>query len=79
MGSERDKADRGDNLRTYRMVFPAWEGPMPCSVKGCSCWASTRTAMRVHFWHRHIRDTVVILEEGNLPHPLCLLCDMLVM
>ena len=35
--------------------------------------------MRVHFWHRHVRDTVVILEEGNLPHPRCPLCDMLVL
>ena len=23
----------------------------------------------VHFWHRHVRETVVILEEGNIPHP----------
>ena len=23
--------------------------------------------MRMHFWHWHVRDTVVILKEGNLP------------
>ena len=34
--------------------------------------------MRVHFWHRHVRDTVAILEEGNLPHLWCPLCDMMV-
>ena len=34
--------------------------------------------MRVHFWRRHVRDTVIILEEGNLPHPQCEKCDMLV-
>ena len=34
--------------------------------------------MRVHFWKRHVRDTVIILEEGNLPHPRCEKCDMLV-
>ena len=34
--------------------------------------------MRVHFWRRHVRDTVIILEEGNLPHPWCENCDMLV-
>ena len=34
--------------------------------------------MKVHFWQRHVRDTVVILEEGNLPHPRFLLCDMMV-
>ena len=30
-------------------------------------------------WHRKIRDTVMILEEGNLTHPQCPLCDMLVL
>ena len=34
--------------------------------------------MRVHFWRRHVRDTFIILEEGNLPHPRCENCDMLV-
>ena len=34
--------------------------------------------MRVHFLHRHILNTMVILEEGNLPHPRCARCDMLV-
>ena len=34
--------------------------------------------MRVHFWHWHVRDIVVILEDGNIPHPRCRLCDMLV-
>ena len=37
-----------------------------------------RTAMRVHFWRRHVRDTVLILEEGNLPRTRCDYCDMLV-
>ena len=32
--------------------------------------------MRVHFVHRHVQDTVVMLEEGNLPHPWCARCDM---
>ena len=34
--------------------------------------------MRVHFLHRHVLDTEVILEEGNSPHPRCARCDMLV-
>ena len=34
--------------------------------------------MRVHFWRRNVRNTVIILEEGNLPHPRCENCDMLV-
>ena len=39
---------------------------------------AARTEMRVHFVHRHVLDTVVILEEGNFPHPRCARCNMLV-
>ena len=48
-------------------------------MEGCPGRAGTRTAMRVHFWRRHVRDIVIILEEGNLPHPSCSRCDMLVL
>ena len=34
--------------------------------------------MRMHFFNRHVRDIVIILEEGNLPHPRCPQCNMLV-
>ena len=34
--------------------------------------------MLVHFMHWNVLDTVVLLEEGNLPHPRCPRCDMLV-
>ena len=34
--------------------------------------------MRVHFWRRHVRDVVIILEEGKLPHPRCPRCNMFV-
>ena len=34
--------------------------------------------MRVHFWHRHVRDTVLILEEGNLPYPRFPMCIIMV-
>ena len=34
--------------------------------------------MRMHFFNRHVRDIVIILEEGNLPHPRFPRCDMLV-
>ena len=36
-------------------------------------------AMQVHFWHRHVWDTVAILVEGNLLHPQFPLCDILVL
>ena len=37
---------------------------------------AARTEMREHFVHRHVLDTVVMLEEGNFPHQLCAWCDM---
>ena len=37
-------------------------------IKGGSGRAAMRATMRVHFWHRHLWDTVVILEEDNLSH-----------
>ena len=79
LGSEGDKADGGgDKQRTYRMVFTTREVPRPCPVEGLSGRASTQASMRVHFWHWHIRDTGVILEEGDIPYPRRPLCGMLV-
>ena len=72
-----DAATGGEEQKTYRMEFPKG-GTKECPVEGCPGRAGTRTAMRVHFWRRYVRDTVIILEEGNLPHPRCENCDMLV-
>ena len=48
-------------------------------VEGCSGRELTWIVMRMHFWYRQVRDTVVILEEVNPPHPLCALCKMLLL
>ena len=61
--------------QTYRIEFPKG-GAKACPVEGCLGRSGTRTAMQVHFWRRHVRDIVIILEEGNLPHPRCTNCDM---
>ena len=50
----------------YKMSFPAKDGRRQCPVEGCPGVSATRAAMWVHFVHRHVHDTVVILEEGNL-------------
>ena len=47
-------------------------------VEGCRGWAATRAALRVNFLHRHIRDTMVILEDDKLHYPLCPRCYILV-
>ena len=38
-----------------------------------------RTGLHVHLLHRHVQDTGIIAEEGNLPHPQYLRCGMLMM
>ena len=68
----------GDGPWTFRMTFPEKGGPRNYPLEGCPGRVATRTAKRVHFLHRHVLDTVVILEEGNLPHPRCPRCDILV-
>ena len=45
-------------------------------MEGCPGVLATRTAMQVHFVHRNVHDTVVILEEGNPPLPRCPRCDL---
>ena len=60
------------------MAFPDKGGLRSCPVEGCPGRAATKTEMRVHFLHRHVLDTVVILEKGKLTHPQCTLCNMLV-
>ena len=34
--------------------------------------------MQLHYLHLHVLDTVVMMEEVNLPYPRCTRCDMLV-
>ena len=60
------------------MAFPAKVGQRSCPVNGFPGQAATRMAMRVHFMHRHVLDTVVILEEVDIPHTRCPRCDMMV-
>ena len=60
------------------MTFLAKVGPRNCPVEGCLGRVATRTSTWVHFLHRHFLDTIVIMEDGNLPHPRCARCCMLV-
>ena len=62
--------------RTYKMHFSTKGGRRRCPVEGCPGVLATQAAMQVHFVHQHVHDTVVILEEGNLPLPRCPWCDL---
>ena len=55
----------GGEPHTYRMAFLTKGGSRSCLVKGYPGRAGMRTAMRMHFFNRHVRDIVIILEEGN--------------
>ena len=48
-----------------------------CPVEGCQGQAENQTGIRVHFVHRHVRETMFIVEEGSLPHPLFTQCNFL--
>ena len=72
------KKTTGGETSTYKMGLPTDEGTWNCPVERCTGRAATRTAMQVHFFHRHVQDTVIILEEGNLPQLWGPHCNMLV-
>ena len=72
--------DHGPRRKSKKLQegFSNRDGDEDFPVDQCRGRTTMRTAVRVHFLHRHIRDTVIILEEGNLPHPQCPKCNMLV-
>ena len=60
------------------MEFLTADSPWRFTVEGCPERSATRMAILVNFMHLHVRDTVVILDKGNPPHPRCPQCDILV-
>ena len=40
---------------------------------------SSQSALQVHFVHCHVREILVVLEEGNHPLRRCPKCDIFVM
>ena len=63
--------------QTYRVSFPILVGPRDLPVEGCKGMSGMSTGLRVYFLYSHVRDTMVILDEGNLPHSQCPCCDIL--
>ena len=64
--------------QTYWMLLSTAAELRKFLVEGCRGRSEMRMAIRVHFFHRHVRDTVVILEEGKLTHPRQPRCDIMV-
>ena len=55
--------------QTYWMSFLSAAELQDCPIEGCRGRAATRAALRAHLFYRNVRDTVVIMEEGNLTLP----------
>ena len=67
----------------YRVSYPIAAGFIGFIEGGCKGRVMMRTNLHIHFVHRHMGNTVLILEEGNRPHPFCPAwngpaCDMFV-
>ena len=69
-----------ENMMAFKYlgkVMTAGDGDWPAVVgnlrKARKSWGRLSLIL-----HQHVLDTVVILEEGNLTHPQCLQCNMLV-
>ena len=76
--SSYSSSDLYDEAQTYRVSFLKHLSRLWCLVAGCLGGASSRTNLRIHFVHCHVRDAIVILEEGNRPYPRFPQCDMFV-
>ena len=64
--------------QTYWVSLPAILEKIRCPVEDCQGKAKNWNNLRVHFENFHVRDTIVILEDGNLPYPRYPKCDMVV-
>ena len=64
--------------QTYRVSFPKYLSRIRCPVAGCLGGALIRSNLRIHFVHRHVQDTILILEECSHPYPRCHQCNMFV-
>ena len=64
--------------RLYRVSLPRAARSIGCPVGSCEGRATTRTNLQIHFVYRHVRDTVVIMEEVNHPYPCCPACEIFV-
>ena len=52
----------------YRVYLSRASGSIGCTVGRCEGQATMRTNLCIKFYHHHVRDMVVIMEEGNCPH-----------
>ena len=54
--------------KIFRVSVPRTDRSISCQVEDCEGREMMRNNLGIHFVHRHMRDTVVIMEEGKSPH-----------
>ena len=64
--------------QTYRVSLPKAITCLRCPVAGLQWGAPRCTNLQVQFAHHHVKDSIVILEEGNRPYPHYPKCDIFV-
>ena len=70
-GAHWDNTPPPEYPQLYCLSLPKKAGLVEFPAKGCSGRATSHTKLRIQFMHFHMRDAVVILEEGNHPpHPI---------
>ena len=55
----------------YRVSLPKMMAQLMCLVEGYWGEVTNRTNPQVQFAHHNVRETIVILEEGNRPYTRC--------
>eukprot|EP00978_Attheya_sp_CCMP212_P011354 scaffold28024_cov58-Attheya_sp.AAC.2 len=53
----------------YLVSSPKMVNSIDCPIEGCPGKATSKANPRAHFMHRHVKDTLIILDEGTFPHP----------
>ena len=61
----------------YKVFFPNTVGSVELPVKGFWGWVTICIKLRIHFVHHYMWYMLVILDLGNLPHPQCPDCNVL--
>ena len=53
----------------YRVYLPRAGGSVGFPVESCGGQATMCTNLWIHFVRHHVRNTIVMMEEGNRTHP----------
>ena len=77
-GREGEGRVRKGTLVHYRVSFNTTLSQLRGPVEVFWGTSSSWTNLRVQFAHRKPRSRILILEEGNQPHPRCSQCGMFV-